>query len=261
MAYAQKLMATRWGMTIVAATAAVLAGVLVLVYVARYRDSLKSEGAPVTVLVARQTIAKGTSGAVIATTGLYTAQTIRQSQLADGALSDAASLRDKVAVHDVYPGAQLAASDFAPAQSNIASTLTDRERLIAVPFDAAHGMLNALQVGDRVDIYAGFNVIPLGRDGSPISGGQSRPVTRMIMGNILVASIDKKSSGGGANVGFKVNDTQAAELAFASDNGKLWVGIRPSAKSKAAPPSLVTLETLLLGVPPVTALHSFGGRQ
>jgi Flp pilus assembly protein CpaB len=261
MAYAQKLMATRWGMTVVAGTAAVLAGVLVLVYVAQYRDKVKSEGAPVTVLVARQTIPKGTTGAVIATTGLYSATTVRQAQLSEGALSDAANLRDKVAVHDIYPGAELAASDFAPAQSNIASTLTDRQRLIAVPFDAAHGMLDNLQVGDRVDVYAGFNVIPLGRDGAPISGGQARPVTRMIMGNILVASIDKKASGGGANIGFKVSDTQAAELAFASDNGKLWIGIRPSANSKAAPPSIVTLETLLLGVQPVTALHSFGGRR
>jgi Na+/proline symporter len=71
MAYAQRLMATRWGMTLVAATAAVVAGLLVLVYIGRYRNSVKAEGAPVTVLVARQTIPKGTSGAVIATTGLY----------------------------------------------------------------------------------------------------------------------------------------------------------------------------------------------
>src|SRR4051794_28589349 len=112
MAYAQRLMATRWGMTLVAATAAVVAGLLVLVYVARYRESVKAEGAPVTVLVARQTIPKGTSGAVIATTGLYSATTIRQSQLTDGALSDAANLRDKVATHDIFPGAQLTAADF-----------------------------------------------------------------------------------------------------------------------------------------------------
>ncbi len=262
MAYAQRLMATRWGMTLVAATAAVVAGLLVLVYVARYRDSVKSEGAPVTVLVARQTIPKGTSGAVIATTGLYSATTIRQSQLANGALSDAANLRDKVATHDIYPGAQLSATDFAAAQTNIAATLTDRQRVISIPLDSAHGMLSSLESGDRVDIYAGFNVIPLGSDGAPISGGQSRPVTRMIMGNVLVADVAKKAAGGGgANVAFKVSDTQAAELAFASDNGKLWVAVRPSTKGKSGAPALVTLETLLLGVPPVTALHSFGGRR
>jgi Flp pilus assembly protein CpaB len=176
-------------------------------------------------------------------------------------LSDAANLRDKVATHDIYPGAQLAASDFAAAQTNLASTLTARQRVISIPLDSAHGMLTSLQVGDRVDIYAGFNVIPLGADGAPVSGGQSRPVTRMIMPNVLVVDISKLTSGGGANVGFKVNDTQAAELAFASDNGKLWTAIRPSTNAKSAAPSIVTLETLLLGVPPVTELRSFGGRR
>lgn len=261
MAYAQRLMATRWGMTLVAIIAAVLAGVLVLVYVARYRESVKAESAPVTVLVARQTIPKGTSGAVVATTGLYSATTIRQSQLTDGALSDAANLRGKVATHDIYPGAQLTAADFAAADTNIASTLVDRQRAISIPLDAAHGMLSNLEVGDRVDIYAGFNVIPLGADGAPISGGQARPVTRMIMSNVLVLGIAKTGGTGGANVSLKVNDAQAPQLAFASDNGKLWVAVRPSAKAKAAPPRLVTLETLLLGVPPVTALRSLGGRR
>ena len=125
MAYAQRLMQTRWGMTLVAGLAAALAGVLVLVYVQRYRSSVKAEGAPVTVLVARQTIPKGTAGAVIATQGFYTATTIRQSQLANGAISDAANLRDKVAVHDIYPGAQLTSSDFASGTANVASTLTN----------------------------------------------------------------------------------------------------------------------------------------
>jgi Flp pilus assembly protein CpaB len=261
MAYAQKLMQTRWGMTLVAGLAAALAGVLVLVYVQRYRDSVKSEGAPVTVLVARQTIPKGTAGAVIATQGYYTATTIRQSQLANGALSDAANLRDKVATHDIYPGAQLTSGDFAAGSANVASTLTERQRAISLPFDSAHANLDDLQIGDHVDIYAGFNVIPLAANGTPISGAQPRAVIRMIMPNIAVLDISKKSGSGSANVGLKVTDAQAANLAFASDNGKLWLAIRPATGAKASPPNIVTLETLLLGVPPVTILNSLGGRR
>ena len=260
MAYAQKLIATRRGMTLMAAVAAALAGLLVLVYVQRYRDSVKAEGAPVTVLVARQLIPKGTSGAVIATQGYYSATTIRQSQLANGALSDAANLRDKAATHDIYPGAQLTASDFNAAKTDVAATLTDTQRVIAIPLDSAHGSLSELEAGDRVDVYAGFNVIPLNRDGTPISGGQSRPVLRMIMGNIPVIAIGSKTTGGAANVSLKVKDSQATQLAFASDNGKLWLALRPNLKAKSSPPNLVTLETLLLGVQPVNALHSLGGR-
>lgn len=263
MAYAQKLMQTRWGMTLVAGLAAAFAGVLVLVYVQRYRDSVKSEGAPVTVLVARQTIPKGTSGAVIATQGFYTATTIRQSQLANGAISDAGNLRDKVAAHDIYPGAQLTASDFASGTTNVASTLSDRQRAISLPFDSAHANLSDLQVGDHVDIYAGFNVLPLSANGTPISGAQPRAVIRMIMPNVAVLDISKKAATGAssANVGLRVTDAQAANLAFASDNGKLWLAIRPATGAKASPPNIVTLETLLLGVPPVTILNSLGGRR
>jgi Flp pilus assembly protein CpaB len=254
-------MQTRWGMTLVAGLAAALAGVLVLVYVERYRTSVKAEGAPVTVLVARQTIPKGTAGAVIATQGFYTATTIRQSQLENGAISDAGNLRNKVALHDIFPGAQLTASDFASGTPSVASTLTDRQRAISLPFDSAHANLVDLQVGDRVDIYAGFNVIPLAANGTPISGAQPRAVIRMIMPNIGVLDISKKSAGGSANVGLRVTDAQAANLAFASDNGKLWLAIRPATGAKASPPNIVTLETLLLGVPPVTILNSLGGRR
>jgi Flp pilus assembly protein CpaB len=104
-------------------------------------------------------------------------------------------------------------------------------------------------------------VIPLAANGTPISGAQPRAVIRMIMPNVAVLDIAKKTAGGSANVGLKVTDAQAANLAFASDNGKLWLTIRPATGAKASPPNIVTLETLLLGVPPVTILNSLGGRR
>jgi len=259
MAYAQRLISTRRGAGLVAALAALAAGVLVLVYLARYRSSVKAESAPVTVLVAKQTIPKGTTGAAIASGALYTATTIRDGQLVNGAFSDASSLRDRVATHDIYAGSQLAAGDFAAASSNIAATLTGHQRIVSVPFDTSHGVLNDLQTGDRVDVYAAFNVIPVNSNGVPVSGGQSRPVLRMIMSNVPVAAINKTS--GNANVELRVNDLQSTKLAFASENGKLWLALRPTTGGKTAPPSIVSLETLLLGVPSVTVLQSLGGRR
>ena len=80
MAFAQRLISTRRGAILVSVLAAILAGILIVAYVQKYRNSVNSEGAPVTVLIANQAIPKGTAGAVIATTGLYSATTIRQSQ-------------------------------------------------------------------------------------------------------------------------------------------------------------------------------------
>ena len=254
MAYAQRLIATRRGAILLSALAALLAGILIVAYVQKYRSSVNSEGAPVTVLVAKQAIAKGTSGAVIASTGLYSATTIRQSQLLNGAFSDAASLRDTVATRDIYQGSQLTAADFAPATPDVDATLTKHQRIVTVAFDSIHGTLANLSAGDHVDIYAIFNLITVNKDGTPTSGGVAHTALRMIMSDVDINSITK---GGGIN--FKVSDVQATKLAFAADNGKLWLALRPAAGAKTAPPSLVTAETLMLGVKPQLVYNSLGG--
>jgi len=260
-----KLISTRGGVFLLSALAAVIAGVLILVYVAQYRNSVKAEATPVTVLVAKRAIPKGTSGVVIASTSLYSATTVAQSRLVDGAYSDPASLQGQVAVRDIYAGSQLTAGDFAPASSNLATSLTPHERIVSIPLDSAHGLLGQLQVGDHVDVYAGFTVIPVDARGVPLSGGQARPVMRLIVANAPVATISSKKSAisggtGTSNVNLKVSDTEAAELAFAADNGKLWLTLRPSSGAAPTAPNIVTMETLLLGVPPVVALESLGGR-
>jgi Flp pilus assembly protein CpaB len=239
----------------VAAIAAILAGILIVAYVQKYRSSVNSEGAPVTVLVAKRAIAKGTAGTVIATTGLYSATTIRQSQLLNGAFSDATSLRDKVATRDIYQGSQLTATDFAPAATDVAASLTKHQRIITVPFDAVHGTLANLQAGDHVDIYAIFNLVAVSPTGTPLAGGASHTALKMIMSDVDIASINK-----GGNINFKVTDGQATKLAFAADNGKLWLALRPAAGAKTQPPSLVTAETLMLGVKPQAVYNTLGGR-
>jgi Flp pilus assembly protein CpaB len=267
MEMAARVISTRRGAFLLSALAAVLAGAMILVYVERYRASVQSGGAPVTVLVASQTIAKGTAGSVIATRQLYTSSTIRESRLLDGAFSDPSSLAGKVATKDIYAGSQLTASDFAPASSNLTASLAPDERVVSLPLDAAHGLIGQLQVGDHVDVYAGFNVIPLDARGIPIAGGQARPVLRLVVPDVPVVAMSGKSgglaaaSGGTTDVDLKVTVSQAANLAFASDNGKIWLSLRPSSGATSSAPQLVTMETLLLGVPPVSVLHSFGGQR
>jgi len=265
MEFAQKLISTRKGTFLLSALAAVLAGGLILVYVNRYRSSVEAAGAPVTVLIARQDIPKGTSGSVIAQKGLFTATTIRESQLLEGAFSDPSTLRERVTKREIFANAQLTAGDFAAGDTSVAATLTDKQRVISIPVDTAHGLIGRIEPGNRVDVFAGFNVVPLASDGTPVNGGQSRAVLRRIMGNIPVVDVTSKAANavgnGSTNVALKVTDEQAAQVAFASDNGKIWLVLRPSTGAKASPPGLVTVETLLLGLPSVTALRSFGARR
>jgi Flp pilus assembly protein CpaB len=261
MAFAQRLVASKRGTLVLAILAAFVAGLLVLVYVQRYRDSVSSQSAPVTVLVAKSTIPKGTSGQIIASQGLYTVSTIRQSQLLDGAISDPSSLLGHAASSDIFPGQQLTSGEFSSTATSVASTLTANQRVVSIPFDASHGATPDLNTGDRVDIYAGFNVTPVGPSGIPVAGGQSRPVLRLVMQNVRVVGIRGGGASSSSQISFKVNDVQAAELAFASDNGKLWLAVRPSSGAKASRPQIVTAETLLLGIPPITVERALGGRR
>jgi Flp pilus assembly protein CpaB len=262
MEFAGRLVSTRRGTLLAAALVALLAGASILVYLNSYRESLKSQGALVTVLVAKGTIDKGTSGSVVAAKSLYTATTIRESQLLEGAISDPAALRDKVATREIYDAAQLTAADFGEAGDSLAAQVTDRQRVVSVPLDAAHGLIDGIEPGNRVDVYAGFNVIPLGADGRPTNGGQSRPMLRLILANVSVLAVGEKASGSGTtNVSLRVDDVDAAQLAFAADNGKVWLALRPSSGAKPSRSGIVTIETMLLGVPPVQILKSVGGRQ
>jgi Flp pilus assembly protein CpaB len=262
MQLATRLVSTRRGTLIVALLIALLAGASIMLYLSSYRDSLQAQGSMVTVLVAKETIPKGTSGSVVASKDLYTVTTIRESQVLEGAMSDPATLRDRVATREIFEGAQLTATDFGAGGDSLAAQLTDRERVVSVPLDSAHGLIDGIEPGNRVDVYAGFNVIPLGADGKPIEGGQARPMLRLILEDVPVLGLGEKARGTGAtNVSLGVDDLDAAKLAFASDNGKLWLALRPSAGAKPSRPGIVTVETMLLGVPPVQILKSLGGRS
>jgi Flp pilus assembly protein CpaB len=261
----QKFISTRKGSLLLGVLAAVIAGALIVVYVNRYRNSVRAEGTPVTVLVASSAIAKGTSGQTVASQQLFTVTTVRQSQLLNGAISDPSNLIGKAASRDIYRGQQLTAADFSASATAIPSTLTGHQRAITIPLDPAHGLTGQLQAGEHVDVYAGFNVVGVGTNGVPQAGGQSTQALKLIMQDIDVLGVSKPNGGlgaaGGANVTLNVNAAQAAQLAFTSDNGKIWLTLRPSAGARPSQPALVTANTILLGIPPVIVERSLGGHR
>ncbi len=255
MEFAQRVISTRAGTIAVAAGAALLAGISIAVYLNSYRHSVSSQGAPVTVLVAKHAIAKGTSGDVVAAQSLFTTATLRESQLRDGAFSDPAAIRGRVAVRDVYRGQQLTALDFVAGAASLPSTLTGSQRVVTVPLDTAHGLIGHVQAGDRVDVYAGFNVTPVGA--GTVTSGQAYPVTRRLLENILVVDVSDQGKSavgaqqGSTNVSLRMSDADAAKVAFASDNGKVWLALRPAVNAHSTAPGLVTVESEVFGLPPL----------
>lgn len=264
----QKLLSTRGGTLIVSGIAAVLAAVILLAYLHRYRESVNSSSQPVTVLVAKGLIEKGTPGNVVGSQDLFQSTTAPRDEVKEGAIADPASLRGRVAVEDVYPGQQLTMSDFSAQADALGNRISADQRAITIPIDAAHGMIGNVQAGDHVDVFAGFNVKKLRSDGTVDPNTAERSVLKLIMEDITVLSAPAEGKAGfGAgqtttsNVTVRVDDRQAAELAFASDNGKIWIVLRPRAGAEPTRPDLVTVETLLFGVPSVAATRSFGGKS
>jgi len=266
---AHKLLSTRGGTVAVAAVGALLAAAVFLGYLHRYRSTVTESGAPMTVLVAKDFIEKGTPGNVVGSQGFFQTASTPKDDLKEGAISDPDSLRGLVARNDIYPGQQLTVADFSPTVADaLTNEIAGDERAISMALDSAHGMIGNVRAGDRVDVYGAFNVRRLRPDGTVDPDAVERPVLKLLVEDVLVLDSPegaKAGFGAGAqqtsNVTVRVTHEQAARLAFSSENGKVWIVLRPRTGAKPTPPDIVTLETVLFGVEPVTAVKSFGARQ
>jgi Flp pilus assembly protein CpaB len=263
----QRFTSSRRGTLALGVMAALVAAALLLVYIAQYRNDVNSSSSTATALVANRLIPQNSSGDVVASEKWFTIVQKPKSEVLSGAISDPSSIRGLVATHDIFPDQQLTANDFKPAPTDAVSyNLTGDERAIAVPLDSAHGLTPFIQAGDHVDILGGFDVIPIGTNGAPMnSGGQARPVLKAIAQDVKVLDVPSSDSSSTSanstgNVVVQVTEQQAWDIDFATKNGTVFLAARGQTGATNSRPSLVTLETLLLGVKPIKIYQSFGGR-
>jgi len=235
---AQNLFTTRRGSLLVGAAAAVLAGLILLVYLHSYRNSLNSTAAPASVLVAKNLIQKGTPGDIIGTSDQFQVASVPKGQLQVGALSDPAALSGRVAVTDIYPGQQLTETSFAyAAPGTLQTKITGTDRAIALSIDAEHGMIGQISAGDHVDIFMGFALQ---------GAGGTQPVIKLLMADVLVL---RAPLAGNGVVTLRAPMREAAQLAYAADNGHLWFVLRPASGAKTVNPGIVNAQTLLNAKP------------
>ena len=143
---AQNLFTTRRGSLLVGAAAAIVAGVILLVYLHAYRNSLNSSAANVPVLVARNLIPKGTPGDLVGSGHQYQVAQVPKGQLQVGALTDPATLTGRIAVANIYPNQQLTANYFAYATpGSLQTKIAGDDRAISVSIDSQHGMVGATE--------------------------------------------------------------------------------------------------------------------
>jgi Flp pilus assembly protein CpaB len=244
----RRLAGTRGGAITIAAIAAALAGIVLLAFTSQYKHRVQGGTVEHTVLVADRLIPKGTSGAVVVSDGLFKPTGVQGENVVSGALTSSAALSGKVATRDIYPGQQITAADFASKADPLRGELRGVQRAIDVPIDDAHGLVGEVRAGDSVDVLAGFNT-------ARSTNGRGRPQLRTLLQDVLVLKAPDGETKGTGNeskdLTVRVTADQAAQLAFAADNGNVWFVLRPPVGAKDPRPSSVTLESLLVGAPTI----------
>jgi Flp pilus assembly protein CpaB len=228
-----KLFTTRQGTVLLGVIAAVIAAIALLVYLNHYRSSVNGKNAPISVLVAKSLIQKGTPGDVVGKTALYQESSIPKSQVKTGAFVDPATLTGKVATADIYPGQQLTAADFGPATNSLTQQLARTERAVVVQLGSPAEVGGQITTGSHVDVWVAFN--------GQQANGVTRPIVRELFQNMTV--LNTASSGG--NVTLQATTKQAGTLIFASENATIWLVLRPTVGSTDRKPPVISVNSLV----------------
>lgn len=229
------LLSTRQGALALALVCALIAGGILVFALGRYQQSVNHVAPQATVLTATGLIPKGASATVIATEHLYRPTPVLATQMAAGAITDASLLQGRVAVTQILPGQQLKTADFA-AQGGVAAGLAPAQRAISVNLDEAHGLTGVVQGGDHVDVYGAFT-------------SQNSPFVGLLVRAAVVlkapgpAAVGATPTSGGSVV-LQVSDSAAPKIAYAAENGKVWLVLRASA-AVGPPTGLTTLSSIL----------------
>lgn len=210
--------------------AIVLAAILLVVYLDRYRSRVSGENAPTPVLVANRAIQQGTPGSVIAQQGMYTPTTLPRKEVEVGAISDPSLLSGQAASAAIFPGQQFTTADFAASDTaSVDSQIIGTERAIAISIDQVHGALSQLQSGDFVDLYI-----------------NATGTVRLFEPNVKVLTIPGvPGPSGGGNLILRIQTADAARFAYAADNTQFYfvlrpvVGAKPTARGTASASSLL----------------------
>ena len=166
------------------------------------------------------------------------------------------SLRGQVAVARHRPRASSSRPPTSPSRRIRCSAGSRHDqRAVTIPLDAAHGMIGQVQTGDHVDVFAGFQVQPDG------IGAAARPVLRVLLQDVEVLA-GAAGQPEARRPRHRQTQTQNVVLRVKRQGRAASWRSRPTTASCGSrcgrrpapeqdPPSLVTLDRLLLGMDPI----------
>lgn len=236
-------MGRRLALLIAAVLVAALGTTLVFVYVKKADDRAIADQQPVTVLVAKTSIAAGTRVIDAANAGALETKELPQSAVAPGALSSTEPIKDQVALTTIFPGQQLLTGMFgATAASNASIAIPPGQIAASFTFGDPQRVAGFVQPGSNVVIFLTSTL-----DKNKLSA------TRVLLPKVTViavgpTTITPPADPSQANpealpramLTLALTQAQAQKLIFAQGNGTLYLGllndksvIRPGAGANA----------------------------
>jgi Flp pilus assembly protein CpaB len=212
----------RRGSVLVALVAAVIAGLLIYLFVSHYNKSAATPTSPTTatVFIAKKYIAAGTPETQVVSQNLLKSEVVPSAQVISGAISDPSTIAGEVASASIAAGQQVTVSDFSHTNVTISSYLTGDYRAIGITIDAVHGLTSYLGVGSKIDVVAG------GKTGNSVE----------LFNNVTVLAVNAAGY-----VVIRLTQKQVLELTSAENLGlTIWFTLRPlSGATDPIPPLYV----------------------
>jgi Flp pilus assembly protein CpaB len=243
----------RWRNTAIAGGLAVAGAILVLLYVASYRNDVQKGAGLVQVYVASHDIPEGTDGASVAGSYLKKESVLRRN-VVDGAISSPSQIATLAASGTILEGEQVTVRQFHPAaEQGVLANISGNQRAMTIPGDANQLLSNVVTDGDHVDVLANipYVVRPPGNSTAAAQGDFRRVASRVILRDLLVlrapgsAQTGSFSNTENSSITLALTDSQAQKLLFAIKNGNWWLVLRPVARPADSPENVETIESIL----------------
>jgi Flp pilus assembly protein CpaB len=198
---------------IISIALAVAAAAALLVYTAHVRDSANSGSNAIRVIVATHPVTTGTTVDDARSKGYLSYQTVRQSDLADGAVTSFEAVSGQVVTQNLYNGDQLTVNRVgAPRAQTPAYQVTGNFRAVRVPFNPNSGLLSDLREGDHVDVITSY------RQNEKIFTYLSVPNALVLQIDVPTASTGLSAGNGQGSVLLSVTEQQSLLIANALAN-------------------------------------------
>lgn len=223
---------------------ALVAMLLVLLYVTNYKRSVQHGETQVPVFVAAHDIAVDTPGADIIAKHDLRQITIPKRNVVPGAISSTDQIRSLVLASPIYAGEQITVRPFSDvAAQGIRAHLKGSMRAVQIAGDSEQLLSSTLKAGDRVDVVANVRIDP----------NSNAYADRIVVRDLLVLQSPSESAAARAagnnstSAILQVSDTQVQQLWYAIKNSDWTLELRPVVNPADSHDRVATLNSILGG--------------